>query len=159
MVSHLKIEVGPPKLSHMILMASVLTLLGLVFGAQNEHHHPNTAIWLQSKLPPSTRPVADGSGYWRVNNQEPLAQAFPVFSDTLNQPQQHNWPPGAVEPGPREDLNWVVPQRSVFFEHLENLPQQAPYQEAFTVPAFLEGYAGILYIPIVPILQSCHCVV
>ena len=99
MVSHLKIEVGPPKLSHMILMASVLTLLGLVFGAQNEYQ-PNTTVWLQSKLPPSTRPVADASGYWRVDNQEPLAPAFPMFSETLNQPQQQNWSPGAVEQGP-----------------------------------------------------------
>ncbi|KFZ20516.1 hypothetical protein V501_00082, partial [Pseudogymnoascus sp. VKM F-4519 (FW-2642)] len=104
---------------------------GFVFGAQNEYQ-PNTAVWLQSKLPPSTRPVADASGYWRVYNQEPLAPAFPMFSETLNQPQQQNWSPGAIEPGPQEGLNWVVPQRSVLFEHFENLPQQAPYQEAFT---------------------------
>ncbi|KFY31873.1 hypothetical protein V493_00724 [Pseudogymnoascus sp. VKM F-4281 (FW-2241)] len=110
-----------------------MSLLGLVFGAQNEYQ-PNTALWLQSKLPPSTRPVADASGYWRINNQEPLTPAFPFFSETLNQPQQQNWSPGAIEPGPREDLNWVVPQRFVFFEHLKNLPQQAPYQEAFTTP-------------------------
>lgn len=120
MVSHLKIEVCTPKLSHMVLMASILTLLGLVFGAQNEYQ-PNSAAWLQSKPPPSTRPVADTSGYWRVNTQEPLTPAFPMY-----QPQQQNWSPGAVDPGPREELNWVVPQRSVSFGHLENLPQ-APY--------------------------------
>lgn len=142
MVSHLKIEVGTPKLSHKILMASVLTLLGLVFGAQNEYQS-NTAVWFQSKLPPSTRPVADASGYWRVNDQESLGPAFPMFSEILEQPQQENWSPGAVEPGPQEDLNCVVPQRSVFFEHQENLLQEALYQEAFTTrisPPGVETY-------------------
>jgi hypothetical protein len=119
MVSHLKIEVCTPKLSHIVLMASILTLLGLVFGAQNEYQ-PNSAAWLQSKPPPSMRRVADTFGYWRVNTQKPLTPAFPMY-----QPQQHNWSPH-VEPGPREELNWVVPQQSVSFGHLENLPQ-APY--------------------------------
>ncbi|KFY01677.1 hypothetical protein O988_02606 [Pseudogymnoascus sp. VKM F-3808] len=103
----------------------------LVFGAQNEFQ-PITAVWLQFRLPPSTRSVVDASGYWRVNNQEPMAPAFPMFSETLNQPQQQNWSPGAVKAGLREDLNWAVPQRSVSFGHIENLPQQAPCQEAFT---------------------------
>lgn len=116
---------------NMTLMVSMLTLLGLLFGAQNEYQ-PNTAAWLPSKQPSSTRSVADASGYWRVAPQEPLAPAYQMFSQSLNQPQQQNWSPGAVDPGPREDLNWGEPQRSVSFGHLENLPQQAPYQEAFT---------------------------
>ncbi|KFY59165.1 hypothetical protein V497_04493 [Pseudogymnoascus sp. VKM F-4516 (FW-969)] len=103
---------------------------GLLFGAQNEYQ-PNTAAWMQSKLPPSTRPVADASAYWRVNTQDPLNPAYPIFPQTLNSSQQQNWSPGAVDPGARDDLNWGVPQRSVSFGHLENLPQ-APYQEAFT---------------------------
>ncbi|OBT55224.1 hypothetical protein VE04_03880 [Pseudogymnoascus sp. 24MN13] len=96
---------------------------GLVFGAQNEYQ-PNSAAWMQSKPPPSSRPVADA--YWRVNSQESLAPAFPMYSQPLNQPQHQNWSPGAVDSGPREELNWVVPQRSVSFGHLENMPQ-APY--------------------------------
>jgi hypothetical protein len=131
MVSHLKIQVGTPKLSPMILIASALTPLGLVFGAENEYQ-PRTAVWLRFKLPPSGRPVPDASGFWRVNNQERLAPTSPVFSGTLNQPQQQNWSPDAAEADLREDLNWVVPQRSVSFGHIENLSQQAPYQEAFT---------------------------
>ncbi|KAL5346987.1 hypothetical protein ACLOAV_008130 [Pseudogymnoascus australis] len=117
-------HIPPPSL---ISMVSVLTLLGLVFGAQNEYQ-PNSAAWMQSKQPPSTRPVADASGYWRVNNQEPLAPGLPMFSPPFNQPQHQNWSPGAVDPGSREELGWVVPPRSVSFGHLENLPQ-APYPQ------------------------------
>ncbi|KFY29848.1 hypothetical protein V494_08438 [Pseudogymnoascus sp. VKM F-4513 (FW-928)] len=98
---------------------------GLGFGAQNEYQ-PNSAAWLQSKQTSSTRPVADASGYWRVNTQEPLAPAFPMFSQPLNQPQGQNWSPGAVDPGSREDLSWGAPQRSASFGHIENMPQ-APY--------------------------------
>ncbi|KFY46100.1 hypothetical protein V495_02651 [Pseudogymnoascus sp. VKM F-4514 (FW-929)] len=86
---------------------------------------------------------ADASGYWRVNNHEPLAPAFPMVSETFNQPHQQNCSPGAIVRGPQEDLNWVVPQRSVFLEQLESLPQQPPYQEAFatqTSPPDAETY-------------------
>lgn len=107
------------------MLALVLTLIGLVFGAQNEYQ-TNSAAWMQSKMPPSTRPVADASGYWRVNTQEPLAPSYPMFSQPLNQPQQQNWSPGAVDPGPRDELSWEVPQRSASFGHVESLPQ-APY--------------------------------
>ncbi|KFY41562.1 hypothetical protein V494_02925 [Pseudogymnoascus sp. VKM F-4513 (FW-928)] len=94
---------------------------------QNGLSYPNMA------MPPYA------SGHWRVNNHEPLAPAFPMVSETFNQPQQQNCSPGAIVPGPQEDLNWVIPQRSVFIEHLESLP----CQEAFTTrtsPAGAEAY-------------------
>lgn len=73
------------------------------------------AAFMQPEPPPSTRPVPDASSYWHVNTQEDLA---PIFTQASNPFQQQNWSLGAV------DL--------VSFGPLENLPQQAPYQEVFT---------------------------
>src|SRR4051794_11963631 len=79
-------------------------------------------------MPPSTRPVADASGYWRVNTHESLlTPSFSMFPQHLTPSQQHNWPPAAAEPSSREEFNWPVPQRSVSFGNIENLPQQPSY--------------------------------
>lgn len=96
-----------------------------IYAAPSDYQS-HTTPWMQSEPSTASRPSSDVS-YWRLNSQEsPITPAFSPFSPNLHLPQQHNWPPTAAEPTPREDINWSAPQRSMSFGNLE-VPHQSSY--------------------------------